>query len=124
MCFSISFLIAILNSFVLAQKYKVLMKPTGLHQSFLKLVKINFISRFYAMFLSTAIGHGVVRWHKVTKDQNGRSKFIVVMILERLTFLFAILCVTIFSITVLSNSQLKALEHKILPILYPSKTGL
>lgn len=122
--FFVSLLLAIVNSFVLALKYKTLMKPSGLYQPFLKLVTINFVSRFYAMFLSTAIGHGVVRWFKVTKNQNGRSKFLIVMILERLTFFFAIFCASILSLNLLSNPQLKAIEHNILPILWAGLAGL
>lgn len=122
--FFVSFLLAIVNSFVLALKYKTLMKPSGLYQPFLKLIKINFVSRFYALFLSTAIGHGVVRWYKVTKNQNGRSKFLTVMVLERLTFLFAIFCASILSLSLLSNPQLEAIEHKILPILWAGLAGL
>jgi uncharacterized protein (TIRG00374 family) len=122
--FFLSFLLAILNSFILAIKYKTLMKPSGLYQPFLKLVKINFVSRFYAMFLSTAVGHGVVRWYKVTKNQNGRFKFLIVMVLERLTFIFAIFCTSILSLHLLSNPQLNALEHKILPILWAGLAGL
>ena len=122
--FFLSLLLAILNSFILAIKYKTLMKPSGLYQPFLKLVKINFVSRFYAMFLSTAIGHGVVRWYKVTKNQNGRSKFLTVMVLERLTFLFAIFCASILSLNLLSNPQLKDFELKALPFLWAGLAGL
>jgi uncharacterized protein (TIRG00374 family) len=122
--FFVSLLLAILNSFILALKYRTLMKPSGLYQPFLKLVKINFVSRFYAMFLSTAIGHGVIRWYKVTKNQNGRSKFLAVMALERLTFLFAILLTSILSLHLLSNPQLNALENKILPFLWAGLAGL
>jgi uncharacterized protein (TIRG00374 family) len=116
--FLLSFLFALLNSFVLAQKYKVLMKPTGLYQPFLTLVKINFISRFYAMFLTTAVGHGIIRWYKVTKNQEGRSKFIAVMVLERLTFLFTIFCATILAITILAGPELNAIEQSMLPFLW------
>ena len=122
--FFVSLLLAILNSFILALKYKTLMKPSGLYQPFLRLVKINFVSRFYAMFLSTAIGHGVIRWYKVTKNQNGRPKFLTVMVLERLTFLFAIFCASILSLTLLSNPQLIAFEQKIVPILWAGLAGL
>ena len=122
--FFVSLLLAIINSFVLALKYKMLMKPSGLYQPLLVLVKINFVSRFYAMFLSTAIGHGVVRWYRVTKDQNGRSKFLTVMVLERLTFLFVIFCAAIFSLNLVSNPHLIAFEHKILPVLWAGLAGL
>ena len=86
-----SFLILILNSFVLAQKYKVVMKPSGIYQPLSRLVRINFICRFYSMFLTTAMGQGVIRWHISTKDQEGRFKFLAVMFFERSTFLFALL---------------------------------
>jgi len=94
------------------------MQPTGLQRGLLDLTKINFISRFYALFLTTAVGHGVVRWHKVTKDQGDRAKFITVIALERLTFLLVVLWAAILSITLISGSQLESLKDGLLPLLY------
>lgn len=86
----LSFGILVLNSFILAQKYKIVMKPSGIYQPFFTLVKINFICRFYSMFLTSAMGQGVVRWYISTKNQEGRAKFIAVMAFERSSFLFAL----------------------------------
>ena len=43
----IAFVILIINSVVLAQKYKIVMQPSGIYQPLTELVKINFICRFY-----------------------------------------------------------------------------
>ena len=43
--------ILLLNSVVLAVKYKLIMKPSGISQTLFQLIKINFICRYYSMFL-------------------------------------------------------------------------
>ncbi|MBW2201510.1 MAG: flippase-like domain-containing protein [Deltaproteobacteria bacterium] len=112
-----SFLILILNSFVLAQKYKVVMKPSGIYQPLLRLVRINFICRFYSMFLTTAMGQGVIRWHISTKDQEGRFKFLAVMFFERSTFLFALLFAITASIFFVPNPKVNEIAGKFSPLL-------
>jgi len=93
-----SFIVMFLNTFVLAKKYLIVMNPSGIYQSFFRLVKINLICRFYSMFLTSAIGQGVIRWHISTKNQQGRLKFLAVMFFERSTFLFALCSVVAVSV--------------------------
>ena len=69
----ISLVILMINSVVLAQKYKIVMQSSGIYQPLTELVKINFICRFYSMFLTTAVGQSVIRWHLSTKHQEGRQ---------------------------------------------------
>lgn len=85
-----SFIVMLANTFILAKKYLIVMNPSGIYQSFLKLVKINLICRFYSMFLTSAIGQSVIRWHISTKNQQGRLKFLAVIFFERATFIFAL----------------------------------
>lgn len=113
----ISFLVVILNSIILAQKYKIVMKPSGIYQSLIRLIKINFICRFYSMFLTTAIGQGVIRWHISTKNQEGRFKFIAVMFFERSTFFFALCLFVGISLFFVPNPGVKEIAGKIYPFI-------
>jgi uncharacterized membrane protein YbhN (UPF0104 family) len=89
----LSSLIAVLSNFFIAAKYYILIKDSPINHSLPSLVKINFISRFYALFLPSAVGREFVRWMKVTRNQEGRVSFLASIIFERLTFLLAlILC--------------------------------
>ena len=89
----LSTLIAVLSNIFIATKYYLLIKASPINHSIYSLVKINFISRFYALFLPTAVGREWVRWLKVTRHQEGRSSFLASIIFERLTFLIVlILC--------------------------------
>jgi len=111
----ISLLIPIANNIVLAQKYKIAMKPSGVHQPLSNLIKINFICHFYSMFLSSAIGQSVVRWHMSTKNQEGRTKFIAVMFFERSTFFFILL----LALTVTLKISANQITDKIFDTVYP-----
>ena len=113
----ISFVILMVNSVVLAQKYKIVMQPSGIYQPLTELVKINFICRFYSMFLTTAIGQSVIRWHLSTKHQEGRLKFIAVMFFERSTFFFALFSAVFLSFIVAPGLNVKLFSVYIYPLL-------
>lgn len=112
----ISLIIVFLNSFILAVKFKILMKPSGIYQTVMALFRINLVCRFYAFFLTPAVGQGVIRWHSSTKNQDNRSKFIAVMILERASFLF-ILCVSVLLLqAAMKSTALGKITHFIYPL--------
>lgn len=110
----ISLLVMLLNTFILAEKYQIVMTPSGIYQTFLKLVKINLICRFYSMFLTSAIGQGVIRWHISTKNQQGRLKFLAVIFFERATFVFALCAIVAISLSLArpqtANQTLKSIS--------------
>lgn len=113
----VSFLFIVLNSVVLAQKYKVVMKPSGIYQSLPSLIKINYLCRFYSMFLPTAIGQSVIRWHLSTKNQKGRLKFIAVMFFERSTFFFALCLAVVLSFLFVTTPKVKEVARDLYPLL-------
>ncbi len=120
----ISFLILISNSIILAQKYKIVMKPSGIYQSLVKLIGINFICRFYSMFFTTAIGQSVIRWHISTKNQEGRSKFVAVMLFERSSFLFVLFFIVMISLVLVANPVAKTILYTTLPLLVAGLLGI
>jgi uncharacterized protein (TIRG00374 family) len=82
----ISTLLTLLSSLILACKYYFMIRNTQLSTSIHRLIIINFISRFYALFLPTAVGPEIVRWYKVTKNKNGKALFFASTIVERFFF--------------------------------------
>jgi len=86
----LSLLITLASTVIIAGKYHLLIKNTSIHLSIPSLIKINLISRFYALFLPSAIGPEAVRWYKVTKKRKGKTFFLVMILFERLTFLLSI----------------------------------
>jgi uncharacterized membrane protein YbhN (UPF0104 family) len=115
--YAVSTLFALFSSLFVAWKYYLLIKDTSISHSIPSLIKINLISRFYALFMPTSIGREAVRWFKVTHNQKGRALFLASTIFERLTFLFILL---IFGLVPLffysSNSEIVALRMRISPI--------
>jgi uncharacterized protein (TIRG00374 family) len=69
------------------------------------------------MFLTTAIGQSVIRWHFSTKNQEGRLKFVAVMLFERSSFLFVLLLVVMTSLFLVVQPVAKTILHNILPLL-------
>jgi len=106
------------HDIVLAQKYKISMKPTGMYQSLWELIKINFICHFYSMFLTAAIGQIVIRWHLSTKNNDGRMKFIAIMVLERSTFFFILLLVLIVSMKASTHPFTILFFNTLYPLVY------
>ena len=120
----LSLLVPIVNTIVLAQKYKIVMKPSGIYQSVLQLIRINFICRFYSMFLSAPVGQGLIRWHLSTKNQGGRVKFLAVMLFERSTFLFALCLACVISLMLAPNGKAHEITDKTYPFLLAALLGL
>jgi len=112
----LSTLIAVLSNLFIAGKYYILIKDSPINHSLLSLVRINFISRFYALFLPSAVGREFVRWMKVTRNQKGRASFVASIIFERLTFLLVlILCGSIPLLKYQSMPEIAALRLRLQP---------
>jgi hypothetical protein len=112
-----STLLTIFSGIVVAAKHYCLVKGSIINHSLARLVRINFIARFYALFLPSALGREVVRWIKVTHHSKGKVQFLAAIVLERLTFLFVLLlCGLIPLFFYTSNSGIENLRVRILPI--------
>ena len=83
----LSYALLIVTEGFIAIRLKELMQPTDLHLSLLRLIKIGFIAKFYAIFLPAGIGIGIARWCKVTENKVGRMQFLVVTIVEKSLFI-------------------------------------
>jgi len=98
-----SFICLIITSFLLAIKYKILLSMTKIKRSITELIKINFLCRFYSMFLTSFVGQGVIRWHNTTKGQGEKVEFVVLIIIERISYFFAII-IAIYTSSVFAAS--------------------
>jgi uncharacterized protein (TIRG00374 family) len=108
-------------SFFLACKYHLLIRDSVISHSIGYLIKVNFISRFYALFLPSAVGAQAVRWYKVTRNQNGRSFFLAATLFERLTFVFTLLLFGSIPLLAYSSpSTIASLRVQIFPVVIVS----
>jgi len=117
----LSTLIALFSNFIIAGKYYFLIRESPITHTFLSLVRINFITRFYALFLPSAVGREAVRWFKVTRNQDGRVLFLSSIIFERLTFLFVlILCAAVPLFFYNSMPEITVLRTRLMPWIFIS----
>ena len=114
--FLFSTLLAVSSSFFIAAKYFTLIKNSPISHSMRSLVKINFVSRFYALFLPSAVGREFARWVKVTRNREDRLSFVAPIVFERLTFMMIlILCGSVPLLTYGSTSEIDAFRERLLP---------
>ncbi|HEN20372.1 MAG TPA: flippase-like domain-containing protein [Desulfobacteraceae bacterium] len=116
--------IAISGTFCLAVKYHVLIKGSPLELSLARLVTINFITRYYALLLPTAIGPEAVRWYKVTKGKGGRSFFLASTIVERIFFLLVLLLCGAIPLLFTPHPAIQQFNKSLLPLLAVFLIGL
>jgi uncharacterized protein (TIRG00374 family) len=115
--YTVSTSLAVISGIIVAGKYYFLIKGSAMSHSLISLVKINFIARFYALFLPSAAGREVVRWIKVTRHKKGKAQFMATIVFERLTFVFILLfCGIIALVFEPSNPEIKVLRMHVLPL--------
>jgi hypothetical protein len=120
----ISLALIFVNTVILALKYKMVMVPTDIIQTLPNLIRINLICRYYSMFLTAAVGQGVIRWHISTKHQQGRYRFIAAIVVERATFTAALLLAVAVSLSIINTSSLVNMLTPIYPMLWIGFAGL
>lgn len=84
-------IIAIVASGIVALKYFLLIRKTPISLPVRTLLKINLISRYYALLLPSAIGVEAVRWLKVTNNRGSKALFTASTFFERFSFLSVLL---------------------------------
>ena len=110
--------VALICPVILALKFYVFIKNTILSLSLSRLIAINFISRYYALLIPSALGPEAIRWYKVTKNRQGRSFFLASTLVERLFFLIILLFFgTIPLLFNAENQEIILLRQRLAPIL-------
>jgi len=89
--FLVSLGLVLLNEVIIAVRLKVLMESMVLQLPITRVVKINLMSRFYAIFLPSGIGFLLARWYKVTENRVERLDFAAVTLTEKVLFVTATL---------------------------------
>lgn len=113
--------IALGSTICVACKYYLLIKDTSISHTVASLTRINLISRFYAIFLPSAIGPESVRWYKVTRNQGGRAFFLASTVFERLTFIFVLIIFGFFPLFFYSSHpEISTLRDRLFPVVIVS----
>ena len=84
--FFASLMLVFLNRLLVSYRLQILMRPTDLHLPLMRLFRIGFIARFYALFLPAGLGITLGRWYKVTENKVGRVQFLIVNLIEKSFF--------------------------------------
>jgi len=101
----ISTLFALSTTISISAKFYVLIKNTVVARSFFSMVKINFISRFYGLFLPSSVGKAAARWYLITENKKARSFFLAATIFERTTFILVLLAFCSVALFIYSSNS-------------------
>lgn len=114
----VSALMLALANIILAYIYFLLIKDTIIKQTFLSLIRINFIVFYYSLFLPTNLSVDAVRWYKVTRNKDGRFLFLGTTIYARSILFFIVLASAFIpSFFYAPNPEIVGLQKEILYIL-------
>lgn len=114
--YGLSFVLVLLSNCFLAAKCSLLIEGSTIRHSFLSLVKINIISRFYSILLPPAVGPEMVRWFKITRNQQGKVFFMAASMFERAGFVLVSLAAgAVFLYLSPSSQKIAELQVKLLP---------
>ena len=123
--FILSTCVALSAPIVKAYKYFLLIRGTSLSVSIIRLVKIDFIARFYGLILPSALGPAAVRWYKITKNKKGKSFFLASTMVERLIFIFiSLLCGTLPLFFYSDNLNIISLRQNLYGLMFIAYTLL
>ncbi len=113
--FLISYSVFLASTVVLAFRLQTLMRPTVFSFSIGQLMKIQFISRFYSMFLPAGIGLAAARWFQITQNRVGRRLFVVITLIERMMLLVLLLLCAGIPLFMIHDNATDALRSSAAP---------
>ncbi len=76
--------VILLSIVVATMQLKVFTDNHHMRLPFSKILHINFLTEFYNLFLPSYLAGGVIRWHKLSKDNKKRAEAFAALILNRL----------------------------------------
>ncbi len=92
---SVALLLQFSMRFFSAIQLRLLLKHQNINFTILELVKINFVVQFYSLFLPSELSGGLVKWHKLSRDNNMRSQTFISIALSRI---INVLCLAVLGI--------------------------
>lgn len=81
----------LLSMWLAALQLKIFTDCHGMNVSLMRIMSINFSTEFYNLFLPGFISGGVIRWHRLCRDNNMRAQAFAVIVINRLLNLFFLL---------------------------------
>lgn len=112
--FVLSFGAMFLLEWKTAVRLKILLRPTVVRVSLLKILKVSFVGRFYGLFLPAGVGYNLVRWYKMTKNPTGRVQFFLVMLVEQSLNIFLMLACVVFPLWLSTDPAIAHLQEGLL----------
>ncbi len=79
--------------FIQAPVITYLMKPYQVYLSPVKVYQINLISSLYSILPFGAIGGGIVRWYRFSRENKKRSEVFTVIVLQRILSILSLLLI-------------------------------
>jgi len=116
--FIVSCMISPLSSIPLAIRLRILLKPTVLEFSLIRLIQVQFISQFYSLFLPSGVGVSIARWYKITQNRYGRRMFFSITVLERAMFLMTLLLCAGIPLLFAKDEAIQTFRSSILPVIF------
>ncbi|MBL6995924.1 lysylphosphatidylglycerol synthase transmembrane domain-containing protein [Desulfobacula sp.] len=116
--FIVSCMISLLSSIPLAIRLRILLKPTVLEFSLIRLIQVQFISQFYSLFLPSGVGVSIARWYKITQNRYGRGMFFAITVLERAMFLMTLLLCAGIPLLFAKDEAIQTFRSSILPVIF------
>jgi hypothetical protein len=107
--FLLSLGLVLLNEFIIAIRLKGLMQSMKLRLSLARVIKIGFMSRFYAVFLPSGIGLLLARWYKVTENRVERLDFAAVTLTEKVLFVSVTLITVALPVLLFPDIEIRSI---------------
>ena len=101
--FLYSCLIIVTIELLIVFRLKNLLNVLSTKFSIYYLLKVSLISKFYALFLPTGLGYGIVRWYKITKNTDHKFDFFILTLIEKIVFLITVILILGLSVFFLQN---------------------
>jgi uncharacterized membrane protein YbhN (UPF0104 family) len=112
-----SYIVLLASEWLIVLRLAELMKPMQIELSKLRLLRVGFIAKFYAIVLPAGVGQTAAKWFKITENRTGRLQFAFVLVVEKSLFLLTtILCVGVPLIFV-QDERTEGLRRGLVPFL-------
>jgi len=107
--FLLSLVLVLSNEVVIAARLRGLMGAMKLRLSLARVIRIGFMSRFYAVFLPSGIGLLLARWYKVTENRVERLDFAAVTLTEKILFVSVTLISVAIPVILFPDRQIQSI---------------
>ncbi len=126
--FWLSYVFVVAGELTVAWRLSVLLQPTAIRLSVLRLWRIGFISRFYGILLPAGAGSAVAKWYKITGNKVGRGEVAVATLLEHALNLLVLTLSVAVPLWISADSRVDPIRRPLLlvsaAVVIPLSAGL